>query len=549
MSLLRLCDDSLLTVAQHLTFAERHTFVCIHRRTWQLLKRHLPQAINMCHTWPDVVPKALVWVAANCAQLKSLNLHGCDLKLDDILPSLFDTCSAIEVLNLQHCPHASHITVDAIAEKLHETIRQISFWDTNKGDLGAPILRKLVRKCAAIEVLDLRGQSAVDDDMLADMEGLKRLRKVALAGTRVSGLGFAKLIHGRRDSIVRMGCFNLFGPSGAMVPIAAQHLEQLQIGYLRTTMRVDIQKCPNLKCIGVGGLDDLESVIDWKAAATSKLEQIMAEGINAYPESFLSCLQSLSKQLIFLSLTRINHPAFKTIIPSLHHLKQLNIAYGDTHALPALDKDHLLSIATLPNLQYLRIGLNVDKVAELVATPPADGPWFPSLVSFCFATVDDDDDAVVARLVSLMPRLAALYVGYYDGNILPLLQALSHERMKVLNVASTTFPDEAFEEVRKMVHLTRLILDAKVLANSNEVCMLVVRDLPELKVLGPERTRYSHANVFCRWWHMPDASNNSRHLRLHDSYGYDEGSGIKPFDQFVNFIDEDVDPVFPVMEP
>eukprot|EP01064_Diplonema_japonicum_P032427 TRINITY_DN6087_c0_g1_i1.p1 TRINITY_DN6087_c0_g1~~TRINITY_DN6087_c0_g1_i1.p1 ORF type:complete len:566 (+),score=104.97 TRINITY_DN6087_c0_g1_i1:71-1768(+) len=557
--LLRLCDDAVLLVAVHLTFYERLQYLKTHRRFWGVLKRSLPRSINMCNTSPEVVLGVLAWIRENCTHVRSLNLHG--HSMDGISQAILQNlgeCRSLEVFNIQHCKEVGDEVVQLVADRSEKTLRQISLWDTGsgRGFISKSVLLELITKCKNLEILDFRGQKNVDDDVMEALGKLKKLRKVALSGTRGSGYAFSKLVSDCSGTLTRIGCFSLRLNGVAQLPpvIASPVLEELQIGYPHHALplQVDITRLPKLKFLGVCAMHQLDTFIDWGDVVNSNVTQIMANGYNRYPPNFLRCLGKIAPRLRYLSLSEVKQPEFASIIPACVELRQLCIG--------AVDSSMLHGIAKLPNLQYLNLASQLadselEEFYEIVERE--EGQLFPCLTNVFFGSdliqgAQFESDKVapeqLAKLFTLMPNLTGLYISCTPEQLLHVFSSVNARKLRSLSLCSSMGdPATVLPVIQTMTELTRLTLCSTDLQRHYDAILNTVGCLPSLKVLGPNR-----AESFRDWdlhssWHKVPYS--GRWIRLHDPYGYEEQDGIKPFDQFITFLEEDIDPVYPVMEP
>eukprot|EP01063_Lacrimia_lanifica_P018424 TRINITY_DN25339_c0_g1_i1.p1 TRINITY_DN25339_c0_g1~~TRINITY_DN25339_c0_g1_i1.p1 ORF type:complete len:600 (+),score=181.73 TRINITY_DN25339_c0_g1_i1:54-1802(+) len=575
---LNLSNDTLLSIARHLTFYERYEYLRTHRRVWRLLSTHLPRSINICNTPPKRAASVLRWMRDTCRSVRYVNLHGCTAAVDTILPEMLASCTQIEVLNIQHCPAVNDGVLDAIAEHIPKTLRQLGLWDAGARPTGRPgardetqlskaALLNLFRKCTRLEVVDLRGQTQIDDEVLEEMgEHLTALRKVALSGTSVTGHGYTKLISQRVKTIQRIGCFNLRPRQDHTPPllIAAPEMEELQCGHSCVPLLVDIEAMPKLKFLGVSRLRDI-TVVDWHAAAASSITQITADYYVSYPEAFLDCLETLAPKLQHLSvLSNLHQPAWAGIFPRLNQLGQLAVLNPTC--------EQLAMIAALPELQYLKVdGLQGDELEAFVASCTAEeggvrtlhdhaaATYFQRLTNLSLSLADEDLEgeegectASVAVLMRMMPRLEGFYLIASLSTCSAAVVLAEIPPLQARYLSLSEYDAATLDVVKRMRNLVRLSLGS--IETATPELAAVVASLPDLVVAGP--VRWLVDTVFQSWMSFspPTATAGAaaapeRWLRQHDPYGYTEATAMKPFDQFVGFLEECEDPIYPTMEP
>eukprot|EP00754_Rhynchopus_humris_P007280 Rhum_TRINITY_DN13397_c0_g1::Rhum_TRINITY_DN13397_c0_g1_i1::g.58911::m.58911 len=536
------CEDVLILISSYLDHGALRTCSSTSRSVRVLLERSRPRCYDFGAAPPYAVAALLPHLPAT---LLSLNLHGYRAAdLGAVLTALTARCRRIEVLNVQHCEAVDSACLEAVATHLGASLRELSVWDAGHGKLSKTALLHLADSCRSLEVLDLRGQRQVDDEVLLRFNP-QRLTQLSLAGTAITAHGYTAVVAGS-PRLSRMGCMQVGQTHLRCEHISGAHVEQLQLGYSSGSMWLDFANLPNLRFLGVSGCEALENLGRWEDLHKTAVTQVMADSFDSFPECFVKALESIAPRLEYLSLISLINK-MRTILPACRNLRQLHVFFPDGR--------HLSTIAQLPHLTHLKLAkLSLGEVASFLMETKygsvAPELLFPSLrhLSIEVSTPPEDSTRMskgeeLVELLALMPPLEGLFLTTQEGISLHVLRSVRTDRLTRLSISDQYLTAQGVtaicELLSAMPNLERLYLARRVF-ESSVLQETVLLHLPRLRVLGPVQ-RSMGMEVFSVWRQM-----GKRYLRWHDHAGYFDDSPVKPFDEFVAFLKDNIDTRHPV---
>lgn len=576
-------DSSLLSMLGFLRLRDRCTWAVAWKRVLQVLKEHPPQSLRLCSVPMQKARCVLDWALPLSSSMLAVDLHGYPgLDVSALVQKLADQ-RHLSVLSLCHCRALSG---EALAY-IPPSIRELGLWDAgvlresdrpegseDNVPRGLPrgALADLFGRCAGLEVLDLRGQAAVDDQLARDGLGsLPNLRKVALHGTSITVLGGVALLRRHSESLTRAGFGGLLpGSIGMEVPVlGGAALRELSMGFARNHVQFDFSKMPSLRVLNLDGMRPgygLHRVLDWHALASTSVQQILLNHSDL-PRDIFTILAPLAPQLTHLGLTgsmladhssgRARHaqpPA--NFLSACINLEQVSLSMPSS--------SECLELARLPRLRMLTLApLLLEEIQDYERALLQDDVVFPVLeelvLSGAVSRSDDDEDEDddeptfadgICNFIGTIPHLVSLVLEripeYFLLDALRSLQdpgVLRRFSFDTIPADELVTPNLGKELAGVVPSLESLIVPLIVYRSAihRDEC---VHHLPKLLVLGPFDIRSEGIPIFDGW-----VESGRRCIRVYDPYGYDEMCA-KPARSFLNLLSFDgLDPIFGPTEP
>lgn len=601
-------DDTLLvSVFSYLGLVDRCACTAVSQHTSVLINQQQPRVIRLCNTPPHIAKNVVEWAVKRSPQLAGIDLHGFPGPDINSIVGELRKCSKLEVLSLQHCGYFSGDSL----RMLPNSLRELSLWDSgascisldeegNESDDGYLLksdLLELFRRCVHLENLDLRGQRAVDDDVLVEgLCSLQKLRKVALAGTQVSPAGCAALLRQHGTTMVRAGFGCLRTGQGNLQGcniLRSSGLKELAVTFSQAEVVVDLDAMPQLEVLnldGIGWRGFQRIQPSWRSLRSTSIQQILVNN-SMLPVNFFEILQPLAPQLKHLGFVASVYetgrpPASSGIdgfLGACQRLQQVGLSRPGIAELRALAQLPDLRILTLdqpdadvlyefvasviPDCRMPNSSLPVPVIHPNPAVPviPDLDRVFPLLEELVISNVALNEFPMFLRLchfVHAVPSLCSLAFSRtrslrgdedLQQRLLAMLQALRMPHsLKRLSVERGDFNELARSVdaagfatsiADAAPNLDSLILPPAILRAPGFVDQAVEKML-KLRVLGCSVTESPRGfQVFGGWM-----EHQGRWLRHYDPYGYEEAC-VKPANSFLNLLEFDLDPALGTMEP
>lgn len=586
---LQIYDSSLLGISTYLSFKDRCIWVMSWRRVREVLKEHPPLSLRLCAV-PVSTARGALACRLSCSPLSLLavDLHGyAGVDISTLVRCLSEHSQQLRVLSLCHCRWLSG---DALRH-IPSSIVELGLWEAGNGEdpaseggesdeevdsreveihgLPRDGLEAFFARCSKLEVLDLRGQAFIDDELaIQGLGALPRLRKVALHGTSVTVAGGAALLSQRQDTLTRAGFGGLLaGRIGEEAPVpvlAGRALREVAMGFARNHVLFDFAKLPCAEVLDLDGLRPglgLQRVVDWRDLTKTRVRQLMLN-YSHLPADLFDILRPIAPQLTHFSviLSDLIGPQSRRAHPPAELLNSCMLLEHLGVSSPSCEE--LFAIARLPRLRILKV---VNPLSDVLQSFPgsATGALFPAL-----------EELVLSGALSL-PELQTIH-GICNLIAVPRLTSLILDEMTILGAAGRSFWFPllaALRSLREPNALRRLSFDdcsevselQDMTGFEEEVAAAVpsleslyvptrifetiwfvekiVKRLPRLRILGPHDVQ-AGARTFEGWLEV-----GRRRLRLYDPYGYDEAC-VKPAHSFLNLLRfHNLDPIFDVTEP